>query len=475
MAELIIEQPREEGDRVELAARFVSAAGEHRLWYRVESAHRDLLPDNADPFVLGTTHLAMKTGENVLVRGQVSPSLLENLEVLQQAWSTWRPKTYRRVEVRATIEAEPEAPARDGAISGFSGGVDSCFTAFRHARGVTTRFPQPLRASVMVHGFDIPLDDEEGYRRATAKAERQLARLGLELFRACHQLAGAARQLDRLVRGGGGFGPVALPGRVSGRPPGLGRTVRRLPLSRRRVEPPHRPTALQRCLQDRSRRPWLPTHRQDRQLLPSGRRAIDDLRVCWRNPVRHENCCVCEKCIRNILSFRALGLERPACFPRDVSNRQIMGLVPIKQIMIDVGYASIERTRDRAAASARPPGSGPCARPSARARCTTGSARSGAVAERGGSCMASAWWDEVVRVLLLNDNRAHPNWGAQATPHAIDALFEATLPDWERSWLSWDWLRSRHRRLRSPLPSWTYDPARVGIGRRMLALSVAQH
>ena len=45
--------------------------------------------------------------------------------------------------------------------------------------------------------------------------------------------------------------------------------------------------------------------------LTSWPEGLDDLRVCWRNPVRDENCCVCEKCIRNILSFRALGLDPP--------------------------------------------------------------------------------------------------------------------------------------------------------------------
>lgn len=82
---------------------------------------------------------------------------------------------------------------------------------------------------------------------------------------------------------------------------------------------------------------------------------------------------------------------------------------------------------------------------------------------------ASGYWVDAVKLLLLNDNRAHPNWGAQATPHAIDALFDQRAPDWQRTWLSWDWLRSRHRTLKSPLPRWTYEPARVSVGRRMLA------
>ena len=342
MAELIIEQPRIRDNEVELAARFVSAAGEHRLWYRVELAHRDLLADNADPFVLGTTHLAMKMGEDVLVHGQASPSLLENLEVLQQAWSTWRPNVYRRVEIRATTEAEPEAPAHDGAISGFSGGVDSCFTAFRHARGATTRFPQPLRASVMVHGFDIPRDDEEGYRRATAKAERQLDTLGLELYRAStnwrelpvswvDSFGAVVASVLSLYQGGFRAGLLS-----SGVPFGAYRSIVE---GSNPITDPLLSSAAFRIVADG---PGF--QRIDKiAALAQWPEGLPNVRVCWRNSVRDENCCVCEKCIRNILSFRALGLGRPACFSRDVSDQQIMGLVPIKQIMIDVGYASIER------------------------------------------------------------------------------------------------------------------------------------
>lgn len=73
-----------------------------------------------------------------------------------------------------------------------------------------------------------------------------------------------------------------------------------------------------------------------------------------------------------------------------------------------------------------------------------------------------------MRLLFLNDNRAHPNWGAQATPHSIDTIFEAGAPDCERTWLSWDWLRSRHRRLKAPLPPRYYEPAGLRRGRWVL-------
>ncbi|NOZ55946.1 MAG: hypothetical protein GXO73_04035 [Calditrichaeota bacterium] len=340
MADLIVEEPRERDGRVELAARFVSSSGEHRLWYRVELSRKEALARNADPFVLGTTHLAMQTGEDVFVHGEVSPSLLENIEVLQQAWSTWRPHRYRQVEIRAVTEVEPDLPPRHAAISSFSGGVDSCFTAFRHARGLTTRFPQPLRASVMVHGFDIPLDDEDGYRRATAKAERQLASLDIELYRVTTNFrelpvnwvdSFGAAVASVLALFQGSFTAGLLP---SGVPFGA---YRSLVEGSNPITDPMLSSAAFRIVADGagfSRIEKIAT-------IARWQAGIDDLRVCGVNQVRYENCGVCEKCIRNILSFRALGFERPTSFSKDVTEEQILELVPLKEIKIEVGYRDI--------------------------------------------------------------------------------------------------------------------------------------
>lgn len=345
MAELILEQPRAVGQCIECAARFRFATGEQRVWYRVEAAQASAVTTLADPFVVATVHLAMKAGETVTVHGDVSPSLLRNLEAFQQAWSAWKPQRYRQVEITATGVGDPPADPQREAISGFSGGVDSCFTALRHARGVTTRFPLPLRASVMVHGFDIPLDDEDGFRRATDKAERQLRTLGLELFRVATNfkqqpvdwvdafgaaVAAVLSLFQRRFR----YGLVA-----QGVPFGAYRSIVEgsNPLS-----DPLLSSDVFTIIPD-----GAGFQRTDKLAeLAHWPEGLADLRVCWKNPIRDENCCVCEKCIRNILSMRALGLPRPRGFPRDVADDQILALVPMKPIKIDIGYGPIVAAAD---------------------------------------------------------------------------------------------------------------------------------
>jgi hypothetical protein len=42
---------------------------------------------------------------------------------------------------------------------------------------------------------------------------------------------------------------------------------------------------------------------------------VNRLKVCWEGTVQHENCGVCEKCIRTRLNFVAVGKRDPGCFP----------------------------------------------------------------------------------------------------------------------------------------------------------------
>jgi hypothetical protein len=58
-----------------------------------------------------------------------------------------------------------------------------------------------------------------------------------------------------------------------------------------------------------------------------------------------------------------------------------------------------------------------------------------------------------VRILLVNDNSAHPNWGAQATPYSLIRILKSSIRNVEIDALSWDWLRRTWWCLSRPLPS----------------------
>jgi hypothetical protein len=65
--------------------------------------------------------------------------------------------------------------------------------------------------------------------------------------------------------------------------------------------------------------------------------ALDNMRVCWEGENLDGNCCKCEKCIRNILNFRVLGMDLPQSFKNDITDSQIE-TVPVPDLAILFEY-----------------------------------------------------------------------------------------------------------------------------------------
>ena len=132
--EVRIEPPRIEHGRVHLMASVRAPDGNvEELWYAVDEAASDALVDTADPFVVAVVPVAMHRGHDVRVVGAAaSPSLLDSLERFQEVWHGWRDDPM----VDVVAEEERERDVRPNiAVTSFSGGVDSAFTAYRHTRG----------------------------------------------------------------------------------------------------------------------------------------------------------------------------------------------------------------------------------------------------------------------------------------------------------------------------------------------------
>jgi hypothetical protein len=313
------------------------------LWYRLPHEHRGLLTNECDPFVVGILFLVMRYGIALRVHGRVSPSLLRNLEEFQQAWASWYPGLYRRVEILAEEETEtPPTEIGRPALVAFSGGVDSSFTAYRHAHGIGTRFPRKLRAAVMVHGLDIPLEEPEMFKEAFERSRRMTESIGLKLIpivtnfkeltpQWTHSYGTALASCMMLLSGGYSEGLV-----------GQG-------LAYDHYEHlPEGSNPLTDAFLSNGRFRTIPDgggfHRAEKiRAMLHWQAFLENMRVCWSGPQKDRNCCVCEKCIRNILTFRALGQPLPACFTQDVSDRQIRALRPLKEIVMKTQYDNIVR------------------------------------------------------------------------------------------------------------------------------------
>jgi hypothetical protein len=340
MAELWIEERRRLDDWIELAARFESRSVQKRLWYRVEAEREGELTSMADPFVLGILQIAMHAGEDLQVHGAVSPSLLRNLEDFQRAWAVWKPDDYHPITVRADVEQDLAEPGRHEAICCFSGGVDSCFTAYRHARGVSTAFPYPLRTAVLVHGFDIPLKEVAFYDSACGKVSIQLKSLDIGFYR----VATNFKELSVFWPHAFGTG-VASVLSLFQRRYSTGLIAQGVPYSSYRnlvegsnpmTDPLLSSDAFNIVPDGGGFQRW-----EKIKVISGWKEGMEHLRVCWEGDKKDGNCCDCEKCIRNILTFRALGLPQPKAFASDPNDKRIYRLGPLKEFTISIGYNPI--------------------------------------------------------------------------------------------------------------------------------------
>ena len=320
------------------------------LWFEVPERFEAALTTQDDPFVLGFLFPLMQWARPVRVKGVVSPSLLANLELLTRVWHMRFPDLYHPLDIRADTEEELAAENRNGeAISCFTGGIDSCFTVWRHAAGVVGRRQRNITAGLTVHGFpDTPLSKPEAFEAALENARVLLKDVGMEAIGiACNAHDLPVKGRHPWQRGHG----VA--------------TGACLSLFARRFEYGLIPNSIPYKAIDyiygtSPITDWMMSSSGFRIMddggevlrarkvieLGSWPAALDRLRVCNAGALEQTNCGGCEKCIRTMISLRIIGIDNPKSFPGGVSNRQIRrmsiryaGTLRIMERMREIAYA----------------------------------------------------------------------------------------------------------------------------------------
>lgn len=326
-SELIQHPPVREGSSIRLSAELKSQGADSvQLWYEIPADLESRLTGGSDPFVIGMIFTIMGMGRPVRIRGTVAPSLLRNLDELMAVWHAWHPDLYHRVEITADDETEGQREWGKPAVSGFSGGLDSCYTAWWHHRGPGGRQRKDLRAGIFVRGFDIPLAEAAGFQKALANNRVILDSVGMELLPLATNFreqpidwedshASGLASCMALFRGQFSNGLIAstftydVIGIKWGSTPFTDRLLSSDGL------------AIQTDAADVDRQAKV-------RALTNWPEAMQHMRVCWEGIARDANCCRCEKCIRTMLAFRIIGHPLPPCFPHDATDEQIRNLRP---------------------------------------------------------------------------------------------------------------------------------------------------
>ncbi|MBW8012837.1 MAG: hypothetical protein FVQ83_16595 [Chloroflexi bacterium] len=153
------------------------------LWFEFPQNYVDQLDSSSNSMLLTLVQLGMMLGEDITVKGVVSPRLAYGLNEYQNIYHTWLPDTFHLVNIKcAQLSANNTNPSPTGVATAFSGGVDSFFTLWSHLPRNQTISPAQITHGLFVHGFDIPLTNSELYSRLLQQYEKTFSSIDLTLI-----------------------------------------------------------------------------------------------------------------------------------------------------------------------------------------------------------------------------------------------------------------------------------------------------
>ncbi|MCC8147500.1 hypothetical protein [Akkermansia sp.] len=339
--EIEIGEPRMMADGgVELSA-CLRTGGKHWKQYlrvRGDSLHPEGLDNSGDVWTVLFLHKMMEYGGHYKVRGTVSASLLPGLDRYVRAWVNLQPARYNAVTLEPdTVEDDRGRVLRPECLACFSGGLDACFTAFRHARVMAGPQNQQLNACLMVRGADIRKDYEADWKEASRMARELTDDLGIPRFytvetnfRDMHcaygmsyfsMLVACMRIFDRdyghLMLGSDNcFSYFHL---ASGNNP-----VTNHFLSSHGVE----------VITDGAEY----TRTEKAAVVAQWPLALQKLRVCYQGKDLSCNCGTCGKCRRTRLNFLAVGVKELPCMPPLQNEDELLDfmMTPVEQLEISL-------------------------------------------------------------------------------------------------------------------------------------------
>lgn len=283
----------------------------------------------ADPFALLLAPLALVRGEALHIEGPVSGSLLRHLDeamrALVRTGGLPDPAGHGTVAVSAAEVVEERPGAIDLAVCAATGGVDSTFTVLRHTRLLEPPARLAIDRLVFAHGFDVPLADEDGFRRAVANVKAIGALAGVDVITAAtnyrHLLpdwemvhGAAVSAVLHATRGAAGVGLVAssAPYHDPVIPWGSAPYLDHL-YSSASFEIAHDGAAADRV--------------EKIEALAGWPEVVPHLKFCWAGSDPAVNCGRCPKCILTGIFFDLLGSPLPRFVqrPDDDLRAEVIG------------------------------------------------------------------------------------------------------------------------------------------------------
>lgn len=331
MRKIIINNIRKEilGENLMFLADVVSDDSEKdTLYFETSSLYKNELNEFADPFLVATLFYAMRTKSDIHVEDVVTYGLIRNLERFQRVWCCWKPEVYHIINITADKIVDANYNVHGKTIQTFSGGLDSTFTTYQQIKKIAGKYSHNLTTAVMVHGFDIPLKDENVYHDIFLRSKKVLATVGVELVPLKTNFRELWHSELRYWEHAFGTGMCACIllfaknhsyGLIASSEP---YNSLLLPWGSNPITDPLLSSSNFIIEHDACEY----TRGEKVSLVSDWVEGVNNLRVCWQGDDIRYNCCRCEKCIRTILNFKSLNCSVPLSFPLDLKIEDILSL-----------------------------------------------------------------------------------------------------------------------------------------------------
>ena len=300
------------------------------VWFHYPSILAPFVARNGDPFFPAALLAAMRHDRRLIIRSDVSTALLEASSRIMGHYAAMpRPPSFHRIEVTADA-----APRKDrGGLAGtfFSCGVDSLYTLLANVARYPSEDSRSISHLVLVHGFDIALEDEKLFASVREQAEVVAQALGKTLVVVRTNVRALLTGMDWARHA---VGPAMASVGLS-----LGRLFHTLHISSGPAFVELKPPATG-ChpgldpLWSTETLEFVHTGAEKKKgdkvaFIASSPLALRVLRVCWKNPDGAYNCGRCEKCLNTMVLLQLCGaLDRAATFPRTLDLARIAGADP---------------------------------------------------------------------------------------------------------------------------------------------------
>lgn len=317
----LIISTKETGNQVHKVATLCKGDEKFTVFFIFGGEVSKYLTDSADPYVLSMIFIAMQLGGgDVNVQGAaLSASLKDNLIEFSKVWHRWFPDLYGEVSFSGNIVVDNKIDVKNAIVTTFSGGLDSAYLNYSLVKGDLAQNSR-IRRTILIQGADIPLSEEKAFQNLYKRVSTMTGDLGINLVTLKTNVRDYIKNWEHaygtviagalhFFQSDADYGLTADYSFLSYKIPyGLNPFTDQY-LSSKNFQFKVKGVSLSRT--DRA------------AVIKDWSIGLNNLFVCWEGKDRNTNCGKCEKCIRTILNFKAVGVNHLGCMTREVTEHSL--------------------------------------------------------------------------------------------------------------------------------------------------------